>query len=43
MLDLDPKCQGSSRNQKLMTWGTKNKPPQKIEQGVRRGRRSRQQ
>ena len=23
-LDLDPKCQGYSRNQKLMTWGTKN-------------------
>ena len=22
-LDLDPKCQGHSRNQKLMTWGTK--------------------
>ena len=21
-LDLDPKCQGHSRNQKLMTWGT---------------------
>ena len=28
-LDLDPKCQGHSRNQKLMTWGTKNLPPQK--------------
>ena len=26
-LDLDPKCQGHSRNQKLMTWGTKNMPP----------------
>ena len=23
-LDLDPKCQGHSTNQKLMTWGTKN-------------------
>ena len=34
-LDLDPKCQGHSRNQKPMTWGTKNMPPQKkIEQGV---------
>ena len=33
--DLDPKCQGHSRNQKLMTWGTKNMPPQKkFEQGV---------
>ena len=28
-LDLDPKCQGHSRNQMLMTWGTKNRPPQK--------------
>ena len=28
-LDLDPKCQGHSRNQKLMTWGTKKMPPQK--------------
>ena len=28
-LDLDPKCQGHSRNQKLMTWGTKNMPPKK--------------
>ena len=27
--DLDPKCQGHSRNQKLMTWGTKNMPPKK--------------
>ena len=26
-LDLDPKCEGHSRNQKLMTWGTKNMPP----------------
>ena len=25
--DLDPKCQGHSRNQKLMTWVTKNMPP----------------
>ena len=34
-LDLDPKCQGHSRNQKLMTWGTKNMPPKKkFEQGV---------
>ena len=29
MLDLEPKCQVHSRNQKLMTWGTKNMPPQK--------------
>ena len=29
-LDLDPKCQGHSRNQKPMTWGTKNMPPKKI-------------
>ena len=29
-LDLDPKCQGHSRNQKLMTWGTKNVPHKKI-------------
>ena len=28
-LDLDPKCQGHSRNQKLMTWGTKKMPPKK--------------
>ena len=28
-LDLDPKCQGHSRNQKLMTCGTKNMPPKK--------------
>ena len=28
-LDLDPKCQGHSRNQKLMTWGTTNMPPPK--------------
>ena len=28
-LDLDPKCQGHSRNQKLMTWRTKNMPPKK--------------
>ena len=28
-LDLDPKCQGHSRNQKLLTWGTKNMPPKK--------------
>ena len=34
-LDLDPKCQGHSRNQKPMTWGTKNMPPKKkFEQGV---------
>ena len=28
-LDFDPKCQGHSRNQKLITWGTKTMPPQK--------------
>ena len=28
-LDLDPKCQGHSTNQKPTTWGTKNMPPQK--------------
>ena len=28
-VDLDPKCQGHSSNQKLMTWGTKNMPPKK--------------
>ena len=28
-LDLDPKCQGHSRNQKPITWGTKNMPPKK--------------
>ena len=28
-LDLDPKCQGHSRNQKIMTWGTKTMPPKK--------------
>ena len=28
-LDLDPKCQGHSRNHKLMTWGTKTMPPKK--------------
>ena len=34
-LDLDPKCQGHSRNQKLMTWGTKNRPPPKKLSGER--------
>ena len=29
-LDLDPQCQGHSRNQKLMTWGTKTCHPKKI-------------
>ena len=34
-LDLDPKCQGHSRNQKPMTWGTKKHATQKkFEQGV---------
>ena len=36
-LDLDPKCQGHSRNQKLMTWGLGNKKQatqKKFEQGV---------
>ena len=28
--DLDLKCQGHSRNQKLMTWGIKNMAPKKI-------------
>ena len=28
-LDLYPKCKGHSRNQKTMTWGAKNKTPQK--------------
>ena len=28
-LDLDPKCQGHSRNQKLMTWGIKTCHPKK--------------
>ena len=28
-LDLDPKCQGHSRNQKLMTWKTKKRATQK--------------
>ena len=28
-LDLDPKCQGHSRNQKLITLGTKNMPHKK--------------
>ena len=33
-LDLEPKCQGYSRNQKTMIWGTKNMPPKKkFEQG----------
>ena len=32
-LDLDPKCQGHSRNQKLMT-RTKTCHPKKFEQGV---------
>ena len=26
-LDLESKCQGYSRNQKTMIWGTKNMPP----------------
>ena len=29
LLDLEQKCQGHSRNQKTMTWGTKNMPSQK--------------
>ena len=29
-LDIVPKCQGHSRNQKLRTWGTKNMPPKEI-------------
>ena len=33
-LDLEPKCQGHNRNQKLMTWGTKNMPSKK---NLRRG------
>ena len=33
-LDLDPKCQGYSRNQKLMTWGKKRATQKKFEQGV---------
>ena len=28
-LELDPKCQGHSRNQMLMTWGTKKHATQK--------------
>ena len=28
-LDLESKGQGRSRNQELMTWGTKNMPPKK--------------
>ena len=28
-LYLEPKCQGHSRNQKTMIWGTKNMAPQK--------------
>ena len=28
-LDLEPKCQGHSRNQKIMTWETKNMGPPK--------------
>ena len=28
-LNLDPKCQGHSRNQKLMSWGTKTCHPKK--------------
>ena len=28
-LDLESKGQGHSRNQELMTWGTKNMPPKK--------------
>ena len=26
-LDLEPKCECHSTNQKLITWGTKNMPP----------------
>ena len=34
-LDLDPKCQGHNRNQKLITLGTKkHATPKKFEQGV---------
>ena len=28
-LDLEPKCQGHSKNLKISTWGTKNMPPLK--------------
>ena len=33
-LNLDPKCQGHSRNQKLMSWGTKTCHQKKFEQEV---------
>ena len=33
-LDLEPKCQGNSRNQKTMTWGTKHATPKTFEQRV---------
>ena len=34
-LDLVPKCQGHSRNQKTMTWGTKKRATQRnFEQGL---------
>ena len=32
-LDLEHKYQSHSRNQKTTTWGTKNLPPKKFEQG----------
>ena len=31
-LDLEPKCHDHRRNQKTMTWGTKNMEPKKFEQ-----------
>ena len=32
-LDLEPKCQGHSRNQKTITWRTKNMPPKNLSRG----------
>ena len=33
-LDLDPKCQGNSTNQKLKTWGTKNAHKKNLSRGA---------
>ena len=33
-LDIEPKCQVIAEIKRIMTWGTKDMPPKKFEQGV---------
>ena len=33
-LDIEPKCQGHSKNLKISIWGTKNMPPLKKGAGI---------